>query len=74
MMLRHITRVCFVIIFLSETQPQGVFVLDGKSNESLIDFLQPISLKMYLERFRYELFLVRTLDEKGKENSFLPGL
>lgn len=52
MMLRHITRDCLVIIFLSETEPRGVFVLDGESNEPHIDFPQSISQKMYLARLR----------------------
>lgn len=44
-MLRHITRDFLVIIFLCETEPQDVFVLDGESNEPHIDFPQPISPK-----------------------------
>lgn len=65
MMHRHITRDFLVIIFLCETEPQGVFVLNGESNEPHIDFPQPISPKMYLARFRNKVFLMGTLGQKS---------
>ena len=63
--LRHITRHCLLIIFLSETEPRGAFVLDGESNEPHIGFPQPISQKMYLTGFRNEPILIRTLGQKA---------
>lgn len=62
----HITTDCLLIVFLPETQPRGLFVLDGESNEPRIDFPQPIAPKMYLARFRNEVFF-----NGDKNNSFL---
>lgn len=70
MMHCHITRDCLIIIFLSETEPQGVFVLDGESNEPQTDFPQPISQKLYLVRFRNELFFNGNIGTK-KNKTFL---
>lgn len=72
MMPCHITRDCKVIIFISETELRGVFVLDGESNEPHTDFPQPISQKNYLARFKNELFF--NGDFGTKSNSFPLGL
>lgn len=69
MMLNHITRDCLIIMFLSETEPRAVFVLDGESNEPHTDFPQPISQKMYLTRFRNELLFN---GDSGTKGTFFP--
>lgn len=55
-MLHHITRDRLVITALAEMEPQGVFVLNGQTNELHTDFLQPIAQKIALVRSRNEQF------------------
>lgn len=59
MMLPHITRDHLIIIVLTETEPRGAFVLNGETSGLHTDFLQPISQKIYLAKFRDEAFLTR---------------